>query len=168
MKPITFACEETLGTPPERIAEQILDLTKWPDFRGYGVLPGIKAAEFEARMPEVVGSRIRVTNTDGSSHVEEVVDWEPERRLRLRMGEFSPPLSRLATGLDETWEFTLNGRHTRVVRSFELHPRSGATRPLLWLISRLLRKAIDRHLRQMRDAAVGGVIAGSSRPETPS
>ena len=72
-------------------------------------LPGIKAAEFEARTPEVVGTRIRVTNTDGSSHVEEIVEWEPDRRLRLRMGEFSPPLSRLATGFDETWEFERTG-----------------------------------------------------------
>ena len=168
MKPITFSCEETLGLPPGRIAEQILDLTRWPDFRGYGVLPGIRAAEFEARTPEVVGTRIRVTNTDGSSHVEEVVEWQPDRRLRLRMGEFSPPLSRLAAGFDETWEFEVTGEATRVVRSFELQPRSVATRPLLWLISLPLKRAIARHLRQMRGAAVSGMIAGSAGPETPS
>ncbi len=153
MKPITFSCEETLSMLPGRIAEQILDLTRWPDFRGYGVLPGIKAAEFEARTPEVVGTRIRVTNTDGSSHVEEVVEWEPDRRLRLRMGKFSPPLSRLATEFVETWEFGPAEGGTRVVRSFELYARSGPTRPLLGLISLLLRRAIARHLRQMREDA---------------
>ena len=155
MKPISFSCEETLAVPPERIAEQILDLDRWPGFEGYGPLPGIRAAEFEVRTPEVVGSRIRVTDTDGSSHVEEIVEWEPDRRLRLRMGEFSPPLSRLATWFDETWRFERTGEATRVVRSFELHPRSAATRPLLWLISALLRRAIARHLRQMRDAVHG-------------
>ena len=72
MKPITFACEEKLAVPPERIAEQILDLGLWPGFRGYGPLPGIRAAEFEARTPEVVGTRIRVMDTDGSVHVEEI------------------------------------------------------------------------------------------------
>ncbi len=143
--------------PPERISDQILDLTRWPDFRGYGVLPGIRAAEFEARTPEVVGTRIRVTNTDGSRHVEEVVEWEPDRRIRLRMGDFSPPLSSLATGFDETFEFGRAGEQTRVVRRFVLHPKSTATRPLLWLISILLRKAIARHLRQMQeDAARNG------------
>ena len=45
----------------------------------------------------MVGTRIRVTNTDGSTHVEEIVEWEPARRIRLRIGGFSPPLSRLAT-----------------------------------------------------------------------
>jgi Polyketide cyclase / dehydrase and lipid transport len=153
MRPITFTCDERLGTPPEEIAGQILDLTRWPEFRGYGVLPGIEAAEFEARTPEVVGTRIRVTNTDGSSHVEQIIAWEPERRLRLRMGEFSPPLSRLATGFIETWEFERGGEGTRVVRSFELHPKSVATRPVLWLISILLKRAVTRHLHQMREDA---------------
>jgi hypothetical protein len=32
-----------------------------------------------------------------------------------------------------------------------LHPRSAVTRPALWLISLLLRRAVARHLRQMRD-----------------
>ena len=89
--------------------QQILDLGLWPSFQGYGPLPGIRAAEYEARTPEVVGTRIRVTDTDGSSHVEEIVEWEPDRRIRLRMGEFSPPLSHLATGFDETFEFERTG-----------------------------------------------------------
>ncbi len=167
MKPITFSCEETLAMPPEQIAGRILELTRWPEFRGYGVLPGIKAAEFEVRTPGVVGSRIRVTNADGSSHLEEVVEWEPDRRLRLRLGEFASPLARLSDGFDETWQFERLGDDTRVVRTFELHARNLAGRPLLWMISRLLREAIARHLRQMRDAAVGGVNSVPTRPETP-
>ena len=155
MKPITFSCEETLGIPPEQIAEQILDVSRWSGFQGYGVLPGIKTAEFEFRTPEVVGSRIRVIDTDGSSHLEEIMEWEPDRRVRLHMREFSPPLSRLATGFEETWEFICIGRDTRVVRSFELHARSRVTRPLLWLISILLKRAIARHLRQMRGSSDG-------------
>jgi hypothetical protein len=150
LKPITFACQETLGMLPEQIARQILDISQWSSFQGYVVLPGISNAEFEIRTPEIVGSRVRVTNTDGSSHVEEIVEWEPDRRVRLNMREFSPPLSRLATGFEETWEFSRIGRGTRVVRSFELHATSRVTRPLLWVISILLKKAIARHLRQMR------------------
>lgn len=98
MKPITFSCSDTLPLTPEEIAGQILDLTNWTDFKGYGVLPGIKAAEFETSKPGVIGTRIRVTNSDESSHIEEIVEWEPDRRLRLDMKDFSPPLSRLATG----------------------------------------------------------------------
>jgi hypothetical protein len=98
----------------------------------------------------VVGSRVRVTNRDGSGHVEEIVEWQPDRRLQLRLGEFSPPLSRLAAAFVETWELRREDGRTRVTRSFELIPRSRATRPVLWLISQLLRRAVARHLRRMR------------------
>jgi hypothetical protein len=156
LKPITFACEETLGMLPEQTAEQILDISQWSSFRGYAVLPGIRTAEFEVKTPEILSSRVRVTNTDGSSHVEEIVEWEPDRRVRLNMREFSLPLSRLATEFNETWEFSRIGLDTRVVRSFELHATSRVTRPILWLISILLKKAIVRHLRQMRDSSARG------------
>jgi hypothetical protein len=72
---------------PGEIASQILDLANWTSFTGYGVLPGITSAEFEVRTPDVVGTRIRVTNTDRSSHVEEIVEWRPDRRVRLDMKE---------------------------------------------------------------------------------
>jgi hypothetical protein len=152
MKPITFSCEETLSQAPEQIAGQILDLAKWTEFKGYGVLPGIRSAEFEVQTPGIVGTRIRVTNTDGSSHIEEIVEWEPDRRLRLDMKDFSPPVSRLATGFVETWQFRRIDNGTRVVRSFEMHAKSFLSRPVLWLISFLLKRAIARHLRQMRYA----------------
>jgi hypothetical protein len=66
MNPITFSCEKTLPLAPEEIARQILDLTKWPDFNGYGPMPGIRVAEFDVQTPGIVGSRIRVKNRDGS------------------------------------------------------------------------------------------------------
>jgi hypothetical protein len=135
MKPITFACHETLPLASEKIAEQILDVAKWSDFRGYGPIPGIKSAEFETQTPNVVGSRIRVTNLDGSSHVEEIVVWQPDRRLQVQMGNFSKPLSRLATRFVETWEFEWVGNETKVTRSFELNAKSALTKPILWFSS---------------------------------
>jgi hypothetical protein len=151
MRPIRFSCTETLALAPADIAGRVLDPANWTAFTGYAVLPGIKAAEYEVRPPGVVGSRIRVTNTDGSSHVEEVVEWQPDHSLRLRMNEFSAPLSGLATAFVESWAFERAGTATRVTRSFELHPKSAVVRPALWLISLLLRRAVARHLRQMRD-----------------
>ena len=156
MKPITFACEATLYSAPEEIASQILDLTKWPDFHGHWPIPGIKSAEFEVRAPCVVGTRIRVNNLDGSSHVEEITEWQPDQRIRLEMKEFSPPLSRLASGFEESWEFKRTENGTHVIRSFRLHAKSSLTRPLLWLISCLLRRAIARHLREMKTTGVAG------------
>ena len=148
-RPIIFSCNATLPQKPEEIASQILDLSKWPEFNGYGQLPGIKRAEFETRTDEVVGTRIRVTNRDGSTHVEEIVEWEPTRRLRLHMHEFSPPVSRLATAFDETWEFERDGDQTHVARSFVMHPKTILTKPLLWMISLFLKRAIARHLQDL-------------------
>jgi hypothetical protein len=156
MKPITFNCDETLPLSPEDIAWQILDLTKWPDFHGRWPIPGIKSAEFEVRTPCVVGTRIRVNNLDGSSHVEEITEWQPDQRIRLEMKEFSPPLSRLASGFEESWEFKRTENGTHVIRSFRLHAKSSLTRPLLWLISCLLRRAIARHFREMKTSGVAG------------
>ena len=156
MKPITFTCRETLPLAPEDIARQILDLKKWPEFHGYWPIPGIKSAEFEIKTPGIVGSRIRVTNLDGSSHVEEIVEWQPDHRIRLQMKEFSPPLSRLATGFEETWEFQGTGNETHVTRSFHLHAKTFPARLLLQVISFFLKRAIARHLREMKTSGVGG------------
>lgn len=151
MKPVSFCCRRAFQIAPETIAAQILEIENWPKFGGYGILPGIRKAAFETRTPDIVGTRIRVESTDGTSHVEEILEWEPSRRLHLRMAEFSPPLSRLATHFDEIWTFERHGDETRVRREFQLHPRSAVTRWLLLLISVLLRRAVDRHLAQMAE-----------------
>ena len=156
MKPITFTCNETLPLAPEDLARQILDLTKWPDFHGYGPIPGIKAAEFDVQTPAVVGTRFRVTNLDESSHVEEIVEWDPNHRLRLQMKEFSPPLSRLATWFEETWEFKRTGNETRVARSCRLYAKSVLSWLPLWVISFFLKRAIVRQLGEMRQSGVVG------------
>jgi hypothetical protein len=156
MKPITFTCEETLPLAPEAIAQQILDLTKWPEFHGNGPIPGIKVAEFEVQTLGIVGSRIRVTNGDGSSHVEEIVEWQPNHRIRLTMKEYSTPLSRLATEFEETWEFKHTGNETHVTRSFRLHAKSILARLVLWVMSFFLKRAIVRHLLEMRTRGVAG------------
>jgi hypothetical protein len=150
MKPITFTCRQILPLAPADISERILDLTKWPDFLGYGPIPGIKGAEFEVETTDVVGSRIRVTNRDGSSHIEEIAEWRPDCRLRLHMKEFSAPLSRLAIGFEETWEFKRTDNGTRVTRSFRLHAKSVLTRLAVRVIAFFLKRAIARHLREMR------------------
>ena len=159
MAPITFTCEAALPSAPEDIVRQILDLTKWPEFHGYGPIPGIKAAAFEVQTPGVVGTRIRVTNRDGSSHVEEIVEWQPGQQVRLEMKEFAPPLSRLASGFEETWAFQRTENGTHVTRSFRLHAKSFLARLLLLMISFFLKRAVARHLREMR---AGGVATDST------
>ena len=55
----------------------------------------------------------------------------------------------LVSRIEETWNFTVVGDETYVVRRFKLYPRRSWARPIVWLISLLLRRAIRRHLRDM-------------------
>ena len=65
------------------------------------------------------------------------------------MLDFSPPLSRLATRIDETWDFKKLEAATEVIRSIELQAKSAFTRPFLGLIAVFLKQAISRHLRDL-------------------
>lgn len=149
MQPIRFECHAQIRATPAEIAAAIADLSRWPEFTGYGPLPGIAKAEYERRTEPMTGSRIRVTNKDGSSHVEEILAWDHDGGIRMKLHEFTPPLSRLASHFVEEWRFRPENGATGVVRRFELHPRGSASRPLLRLISLLFRRAIDRHMAQL-------------------
>jgi hypothetical protein len=135
----------------EEICERILDVSDWTSFEGYGPIPAIAAARISKRTEELVGTRIEVANADGSRHVEEIVHFVPGRELTLKMASFSRPLDALATHFFEHWRFEPKGDSTAVQRSFELHPKSVLTVPLLWLIGRLLARAVARHLARMRE-----------------
>ena len=111
-------CE--LRLTPAQVGEAVLTLENWPDFRGYGPLPGIREARFRRRTDAVVGTQIAVTNRDGSSHVEEITAWLDTGGIVMRMSEFTAPLSRFATHFIERWVFepTPTGcrRRTRPLR----------------------------------------------------
>ncbi len=153
MRDVEFTCTAVLPLPPRAIAEQILDVQAWTTFTGYGPIPGVESAEFEVRTPEITASRIRVTNGDGTRHVEEIMEWEPESRLRLRMQELPSPLAAMATSIDETWTFRQAGGETVVTRSFALHPRRWWAGMPLRMIAFFLKRAIDRQLRLMQKQA---------------
>lgn len=152
MKPIQFVCEATVPHSPQVIAEQMLDMNRWPEFTGYGPMPGIRSAVFEERTPEVRGSRIRVTSTDDSQHIETISEWNLPHRIQLEFSDFRPPLALLATRFVEIWDFTEGPGGTHVKRRFELYPHSLLTRFPLWLISRLLRGAARQHLKLIQAA----------------
>lgn len=151
-RPITFSCRELLTDSPAEICQQIARVESWCEFRGYGPLPGIVSAQYERRTPDMKGSRIRVRNRDGSEHVEEITEWDPEARVVLQLREFSAPLRSLSDRFIEEWEFTRGPEGTQVERRFSLYPRGTITRVPLWVISLLLRRAIVQHLLQMKSS----------------
>ena len=149
MKPITFQCQKLIPYTGEEICNAIANVDAWSQFGGYGVLPGIQSATYDKRTDNMIGSRIRVRNTDGSGHVEEIYRWVPGQAVAMKFQEFTPPLSRLASHFTEEWNLQPTIGGTDVTRSFQLVATSSFTRPFLWLISLLFRRAIDRHLDEM-------------------
>ncbi len=146
MKPIEVQVVGQVRQSPEEICAAFLDVSRWPEFEGYSILPGIKEARFESQTPGLVGSRIRVQNTDGSSHVEEIIEWDVDNRIALRFHEFSPPLQRIATHFVETWEFHQVATGTEVTRKMSMYPKGLLGWVLLMPISRLMKKAFERNL----------------------
>jgi hypothetical protein len=149
MTPITFQRSRFIPRSAEQIAAEIADLSRWPEFDGYGPLPGIASATYEVHSDPIAGARIRVHNKDGSTHVETVEVWQPPERIVMRLHEFTPPVSRIASHFLEEWRFAAAGSGTEVTRRLQLYPRSPLARPALWLISLLMRRAIASHLQKM-------------------
>ena len=146
---VRFSCRAEFAMSPEDVSARVIDVDRWSDFRGWGPLPGIRKAEFIEKTGGVLGSRVRVENTDGSTHVEEIAEWDPGRRVALRMDGFGPPLSRLAESFYETLDLEAAGGGTLMVRSFEMVPTGMMARPLLVVISWMLKKAVERQNREL-------------------
>jgi hypothetical protein len=150
MNPIEFEVEKKIENSPKNICEKVLDVTTWSSFDGFGMLPGIEKAVYEKRTKEMIGSRIRVTNSDGTEHLEEILEWAAGRRIVMKIYEFPTTLSFIATHFIEEWNFTKSGKDkTLVTRRFQLFPTSFLTRPLLGQISSLMQKSIAKQLGEM-------------------
>lgn len=149
MKPIEVKIAGRVHKTPQEISTEILDTQRWPEFTGYAFLPGIEEAHFEIQTPDIVGSRIKVRNTDGSSHVEEIVEWNLPHRLALKFQAFESPLKHLATHFLEVWAFRETTDGTEVTRSMTMYPKGIAGRIMLIPISKLMKKALEKQLRQM-------------------
>jgi hypothetical protein len=149
MQPITFRCRQQIARPAEAICAEIANTANWTAFRGYGPLPGIAEAVYEHRTDQLVGSRIRVRNTDGSGHLEEITAWSSGQEVAMTFHSFTPPLSVLATHFTEVWTFQPEQGGTLVTRTFGLYPRHRLASPALWLIAQLLRRAVARQLTEL-------------------
>ena len=158
MKPIEFTCTETVPRAAPDVTAEIVDVERWPEFPGYGIVPGIASARFEHRTEAVAGSRIRVSNRDGSTHTEEIIAWQPGERVTIRMSSFSRPLNLLADHFIEDWRLSPGPPGATIVsRTFSLHERNLVGRGVLALVAIFLRKAVTRHLLHMRRDAEAAI-----------
>ncbi len=149
MKAIEIRVNGHARESSQEICTALLDMARWSEFKGYSFLPGVARADFESKTPEVVGSRIRVQNTDGSGHVEEIIAWDTNNGVALKFQDFTSPLKHLASHFIEAWVFRPAATGTNISRSMAMYPKG----PLGWLvlfpISRLMKRALELNSRQL-------------------
>jgi hypothetical protein len=148
MKPIEIKIVGHVQKSSSEICTEILDTERWSEFEGYSILPGIESAHFEMKTPEIVGSRIKVQNKDGSSHVEVIIEWDVANRIALRFQEFNSPLQNLATHFIEAWEFRKLPDGTEASRIMTMYPKGLLGWLILVPISKLMKKAFEKNVRQ--------------------
>lgn len=148
MKPIEIKVTGFIRKSSQEICAEFLRTERWQEFQGYSILPGIKSASFETKTPGLVGSRIKVENTDGSSHIEEIVNWDTENRIAMRFQEFASPLQNLTSHFLEEWEFHRSADGTTVLRKMTMYPKGTFGWMMLLPISGLMKKAFQKNLTQ--------------------
>ncbi len=148
MKPIEVKIVGHIRKSSPEICTEILDTERWSEFKGYSILPGIKSAHFEMKTSGLVGSRIKVQNDDGSSHIEEIIEWNVAERIALRFQEFNSPLQILATHFIEIWEFRTAPDGTEASRIMIMYPKGLFGWLVLIPISKLMKKAFEKNFRQ--------------------
>jgi hypothetical protein len=149
MTMITFSVVTESSISPQEICEGIFDVDRWSSFTGYGPLPGIKRVTMTSPANAAIGTVFHVENTDGSKHQETVLSLDPGKSLIMKMDAFGPPLIHLATHFIEHWEFLAKPPSHQITRTFELHPTNALAALPLWLIARLLKRAVVRHTHQI-------------------
>ncbi|MDX1905453.1 MAG: SRPBCC family protein [Bacteroidia bacterium] len=151
--PIPILIHTVSGSPhsPEEICAAFLRTEEWSTFQGSGPLPGIRRAAFEVKTPGWTGSVIRVHNTDGSSHAEEITRWDPERGISIHFRNFASPVRHLATHFTEDWHFLRTAGGTEVTRTMTMYPRHWLGALLLRPISRLMKQAFEAHNRKLAE-----------------
>lgn len=149
MKVIKFECKSKQTMSGKEICLIIENVTQWVEYKGYGILPGIEKAQYNVKTDNMIGSEILVSNTDGSKHIEEIMEWENGKFVAMKMHGFVFPLNKLATHFTEEWHFSSKDSSTEVIRIFKLYPLNLLARPFLWGISLLLKKSISIQLIEM-------------------
>ena len=141
---------------PEAVWALCVDVAQMLSFGGYGPIPGIASVRYLRGTEPTTGAVREITNTDGSTHCEEVVDLVPLRRIEDRVFAMSSPFRFLVSEGQDVWEFDAVEGGTRLRRSFGFTLRSPLLWPVAMIAMALMRRAIRRH-----HTMIGDLLRGS-------
>ncbi len=145
---VTVTETVALRAAPETVFDFVASESGFLSFPGYGPIPGLARVDFVSGGYQQVGSESRVTNSDGSTHREQIVECERPRRYAVRIHALSSPFQLLVRELDESWEVSPTDTGSRVRRTFGFTLRSVLFWPISLLLAQgLFRGAVRRHHR---------------------
>jgi hypothetical protein len=147
---IRVAAAVEVERPPGEVYDFAVAEASFPRLvHALGPIPGIVRVEMEGGRPLERGAHRRVTMSDGSEVLEEVLDAERPRRHRYRwLRPPAPPFNLLVRTGEGDWRFSPAGGGTRVDWTYTFDLTSPLVYPLaaaaLALFRRWMQRALDR------------------------
>ena len=143
---LEFKLTETFSMQADEFINEIFIAENWSKFKGYGILPGVKHVVITNENKSKIGTKFNVTNTDGSKHVETVVEYIPNKLLVLKFSDFTKPLSNYASHFIEIYKFDNVEDKTHLERTFQMYTLNISGKIILYLMKYFMKKAIRKHL----------------------
>jgi ribosome-associated toxin RatA of RatAB toxin-antitoxin module len=160
---LSFTTTHLFRVTPERLFDFTNDAPNFVSFVGFGPIPGIRKATYETVGEPRIGSKRRITKTDGTEHFEELVVFDRPRRHVSRITGLSPPFSWLVRYGEDDWKFMPSNSGTLIERTFAFELTNPlAALPAFPLLHLFMRFAVIRDLRNV-ERAVHGQIASADR-----
>lgn len=145
---VSVVIETVFAAPRDRVFRVFADDAAFQAFPGAWPIPGIRRVEHLSGDGTKPGDRMRMHNSDGTTHEERVTAFDPGRLIALGLGPFQSPMRFLVRDGTDTAEFFdgPTGDRTHLRQRFTFEPASPLTAPVVWVLAHLfLARAVARH-----------------------
>lgn len=139
MHEIVAEVRASVRAPRAHVYARILAADTRRLFTGHGLVAAITAVDQQTGSWDAAGRSRRVTMSDGSSHVEELVYVDPPRAFGFELRDAGGPLGWLTHGAHGHWRFDETGPDTSAVHwRYVFRARESVPYPVGWLLLRVL------------------------------
>jgi hypothetical protein len=155
--PVSVAAHRTYPVPVEDAFDVVAPAPLPTIFRRrYGPLPPVREVRDQSggAWATAVGQTRTVVTTDRGTMREELVTLDRPRRFGYELTQITGPMAPLVERVEGEWRFEPAGTGTRVTWAWVLHPRSGATAPVVRLLARWWRSYARQALEEIEPLLV--------------